>query len=93
MTPTDHAHYDCTDKIGQLGTDCKWPMYSYDRPAYTLWNAIAQNLHRRGWSDNRIKDFLQSKDTRWALDMVLGEALQTLGDEFATKFIGKDGLT
>jgi|KBSMisStandDraft_5_1062788.scaffolds.fasta_scaffold99877_5 hypothetical protein len=90
--------YDISDKVGQLhGKDCwgndpEWPMYSYDRPAYILWNAIAKNLHKRGWSDTKIKKFLQSKDTRWALDMGLGEALQNLGDEFATKFIGKDGL-
>jgi predicted transcriptional regulator len=82
------ADYDCTDKIGQLGSDCEWPMYSYERPAYILWNAIAQNLHRRGWTDKQIKEWLQSKNTRWALDGDLGAIIQELGDQWATDNVG-----
>ena len=86
--------YDISDKVGQLhGKDCwgndpEWPMYSYDRPAYILWNAIAKNLHSRGWSDEQIKAWLQSKNTRWALDFSLGDAIAEACDKWATKEIG-----
>ena len=89
------ADYDCTGKIGPSGgqTNClgelpEWPMYSYERPAYILWNAIAQNLHRRGWTDSQIKEWLQSKNTRWALDGDLGSILVELGDQWATDNVG-----
>jgi hypothetical protein len=78
--------YDCTDRIGPLVRDTtppEWPMYSYDRPAYIVWNAIAGELHRRGWSERDIQGWLQSKGPRWALDMDLGEALDRLGRDYA----------
>jgi hypothetical protein len=79
--------YDCTDLIGPHDSDKPWPMYSYERPAYLVWNAIAGALHKRGWTDSQIKDWLQSKQARWALDGELGEAIQDLGDAYANKHI------
>ena len=78
--------YDCTGHIGPshpTQEQAEWPMYSFERPSFILWNAIAGELHRRGWRDKQIRDWLQSKNTRWALDMDLGEALQKLGREYA----------
>ncbi len=74
------SDYDISDKIGDLFPNKKpeWPMYSYDRPASILWNAIAGQLHEAGWSDTKIKDWLQSKSTRWALDGDLGDAIRNL---------------
>lgn len=61
----------------------EWPMYSFDRPATILWNEIANRLMERGWSEKRIKEWLQSKDTRWALDGSLGDALRDLARSYA----------
>lgn len=76
---------DITMEIGQLGTDCEWPMYSYNRPAYMLWNSIANALHKKGWTEPKIKAWLQSKNPRWALDGSLGDELEALGKKYAAK--------
>lgn len=81
--------YDCTCWVGPLWSDgavanpAPWPMYSFKRPSTILWNAIAASLNRRGWSDERIKYWLQSKSPRWALDGELGDTLEVLGELFA----------
>jgi hypothetical protein len=72
------SDYDITGKIGPLYPEaipnpCEWPMYSFARPAYILWNAIAAELHAMKWTDTEIKAWLQAKDTRWALDGDLGD--------------------
>lgn len=59
------------------------PMYSYERPAWIVWNAIAKTLHERGWSEPQIVEWLQSKQPRWALDSDLGDALVTAARDFA----------
>ena len=79
---------DISGKIGPSSipheqTPIEWPMYSFDRPAYMLWGAIANGLKSRGWTEKQIKDWLQSKHPRWALDCELGEALEKAGAEFA----------
>ncbi len=78
---------DITSKIGPLfNSDQKpaeWPMYSYERPAYMLWNAIANGLKARKWTEKQIRDWLQSKHPRWALDCELGTALEKIGADFA----------
>jgi len=79
--------YDCTLEIGPLVTlkePPEWPMYSFDGPSTFVWNTIATNLYRRGWSDDKIKEWLQSKQPRWALDGDLGDALKALADQWAT---------
>jgi hypothetical protein len=86
----DINEFDITAKIGPMSNIAStqaWPMYSYDRPAYILWNAIAKSLHSKGWSEIAIKDWLQSKEARWALDGELGEALEALGATWAEKHV------
>jgi hypothetical protein len=79
------TYIDITDKIGPLWQPPQpreWPMYSYDRPSYMLWNSIANTLHERGWTETEIKQWLQSKSTRWALDGSLGDAIEKLGRDY-----------
>jgi hypothetical protein len=83
---------DFTAYVGQLGTDCKWPMYSFDRPAYYLWQAIGQQLIAQGWTSDEVKTWLQSKHTRWALDMDLGDMLRDLGKRYARQIPAADRL-
>lgn len=80
---------DITTKLGGLGTGAEWEMYSYDRPAYMLWNAIANGLHKNGWSEEAIKDHLQSRDVRHALDGALGDSIRELGEAYAEE-VAKD---
>ena len=63
--------------------DPEWPMYSYERPAWQLWDAVANALSERGWTDAQIKSWLQSKSPRYALDDRLGDAIKKLGADFA----------
>lgn len=69
--------YDISGKIGPMfeRLDAEWPMYSYNAPATTVWNAIASSMRARGWTDEQIKGWLQSKDARWAMDGLLGDIL------------------
>lgn len=84
--------YDCTGRIGALypraEKDIEWPMYSFDGPSMVVWNAIAANLNKRGWSDKRIREWLASKNTRWALDGSLGDELAAFADKWATDHVG-----
>lgn len=86
--------YDCTTEVCQQGGPTnpkgRWPMYSYERPAYLLWNAIAAALHKRGWSDDKIKAWLQSRLPRKALDGSLGDSLERLGKRFAKTIADDD---
>lgn len=78
--------YDLSGHIGPMykpNEEPAWPMYSFDRPAHVLWNAIGKQLHKQGWTDTQIKDWLQSKSTRWALDGTLGTLIEELGTEYA----------
>ena len=81
---------DITGKIGELypNTEPEWPMYSYSRAASILWNAIANGLCEQGWTEDQIKEWLQSKETRWSLDGSLGEAIEMIGRDYARK-LGK----
>jgi hypothetical protein len=80
------GEYDCTGMIGELFPSEKraeWPMFSYSRPGSILWNAIASGLAAKGWTDERIREWLQSKSTRHALDGELGDMIEKIGKEFA----------
>jgi hypothetical protein len=80
--------YDCIGLIGDLyrfPEKPEWPMYSFSRPASILWNAIAAELNKKGWTDDEIREWLQSKRTRWALDGELGDKIRALGVEWAEK--------
>ncbi len=83
------ANFDITGKIGELfprfNEKPEWPMYSYSRPAYTLWNAIGARLASNGWTEEQIGEWLRSKGTRWALDGKLGDMLIALGHDYADK--------
>jgi hypothetical protein len=85
------GEFDLTCHIGplvpELSSEAQWPMYSFDRPATILWNAIGAKLSEAGWSDTRIKEWLQSKHPRWALDGALGENIARLGEHWATEIL------
>jgi len=68
--------HDFTLKVGELG------MYSYERPAYTLWDALANGLIDAGYSEKAALEWLRSKAARWALDGELGDAIAELGYQF-----------
>ena len=84
---------DITAKIGELfpihtaERPPEWPMYSFDRPSRILWNAIARRLIDAGWTEDQIKEWLQSRMTRWALDFSLGEAIARIGAEYAESML------
>ncbi len=74
-------YLDISGKIGQLGSDCEWPMFSYERPAYVLWGAVANALQAKGWTENEIRVALQSKLPRWSMDCgALCDALNAAGE-------------
>jgi len=91
----DGEPYDITMHIGPLWperlaatiTSAPWPMLSYERPANILWNALAAELFANGWTDDAIREWLQSKAPRWELDGELGDHLSALGKLYAHKFI------
>lgn len=76
--------YDLTMHIGGLESDASWPMYSFDRPAMILWNSIAKELFCNGWTDEQIREWLQSKSPRYALDDGLGEMLVKIGKYYGS---------
>lgn len=91
----DGSRYDCTSWVGPLWPmmaverPAPWPMYSFERPSTILWNAVATALNRKGWSDDEIKSWLQSKGPRWALDNELGTSLEVIGELFARSITEK----
>lgn len=82
---------DITARIGEflpiqtMDNPPDWPMYSFDRPSRILWNALANGLAERGWTEDQIRKWLQSKSARYALDSDLGDALRDLGHAYASK--------
>lgn len=63
------------------------PMFSFDAPSHCVWTEIANHLLNRGWSEEKIKEWLQSKQARWAMDGELGDMLRTAAAEYAAKHI------
>ncbi len=85
--------YDITGRIGpqfRPQDEPEWPMNSYERPAYMLWNAIASELHAAKWPEARIRDWLQSKQARWALDGDLGNRIRKAGRAHARDVVLSD---
>lgn len=77
---------DITGKIGDLFQHPPvdgWAMYSLSRPAYMVWNEIANVMHERGMTEAEISKWLRSKDPRLALDDDLGSKLLTVAREWA----------
>jgi len=84
---------DFTDRLGQLGTDCEWPMYSFERISHMFWNGFANAIGAEGYNLDQIKDILQSKMMRWLLDSEDGkvEAFgKSMGQEFCRH--GREGI-
>lgn len=84
----DKTYRDISCDIGPLyplhkNTEPKYPMYSYKRAAYSLWQGVFNALIDQGRTEEEAFDVLMSKHMRWALDGKLAEALQQFGYEFA----------
>ena len=72
-------------QLGKLTDDVDCPMYSFEQPAYIVWNSITRALMARGWSEDQVKEWLQSKEARWALDGSLGAAIERAAKQYARK--------
>lgn len=70
------AKQDFSARVGELH------MYSYDRPAYMVWDAIMNALMTKGYSQAAAEQWLKSKAARWACDGELGDALVSAALEF-----------
>ena len=74
---------DITAEIGPMFNELQkapaLPMYSYERPAYQLWQAVFEGLRVGGMSEEQAIEWLQSKNPRWALDGPLGTQIIDLG--------------
>lgn len=86
MAFVEGGEFDCTGDIGPLypasGT-VTCPMYSFHRPAYALWNAIGRELHAKGWTEEQVRWWFQSKAARHHLDGKLGDTLEGIGMAYA----------
>ena len=93
--PSHCGGFDLTGHIGplpgfeELVANPQWPMYSYDRPATMLWQAVGERLHKAGWPDDKIRKWLASKNPRYALDGALGDAIEKLGTDYAERILGE----
>ena len=84
----DIEDIDITGNVGPLfppSTPSDWPMYSFNRPAYTFWNGFAKGLAKRGLSIDEIKVELQSKGVRLMLD-VHSDKLEAVGEDLAMDY-------
>jgi len=75
---------DLTSVVGELG------MYSYDRPAWTFWNAFANRLMKLGFTRDAALDVLKSKHTRWMLDHKGESAIERLAERLAADYVKDD---
>ena len=92
--PPIPERFDCTDKIGPMYPEAQgteWPMYSFATPSTILWGEIAARLRSAGWSESRIREWLQSKGPRYLLDGAMGDALRDLGEQWAARIAGGEG--
>jgi hypothetical protein len=95
-SPIDEStrHFDASCHMRDLidpkvECDDPWPMYSYSRPAYMVWNAIGQVMVDNGYSEAEIKEWMQSRNPRFSLDGTLGEAIQEAASAWAKKEVRK----
>jgi hypothetical protein len=54
-------------------------MYSYERPANMIWNAIMNGMRQGGMTEKQAFEWLQSKSPRWMLDGEFGDLLNEIG--------------
>ena len=80
-TQEEMENFDITEEVQ------RWGMYSYERPAYMLWNEIGRELYRQGWTKEEIKALLRSKYTRWGLDGRLQSGLQAIAQQWAQSML------
>ena len=60
-----------SERIGPLYTSEKpaeITMYSYERPARIFWRGFIEGLANKGWTEQEIIEWLESKAARWMLD-------------------------
>jgi hypothetical protein len=87
---SEDGHFDASCHMRDLydpKVECTdpWPMYSYSRPGYMVWNAIGQHMADRGYTVEQIKKWMQSKNPRHDLDGGLGDALVAAATQWAEK--------
>lgn len=73
---------DISADLGQLDSGRTIPMYSYERAAWMLWQAVYDGLLSNGHTHKSAVEWLQSKNARWALDGELGQKIASIGFEF-----------
>jgi hypothetical protein len=89
---SEDGHFDASLHMRQLfdtKVECAdaWPMYSYDRPAYMVWNVIGQYMADNGYTLEEIKWWMQSKNPRYELDGYLGDMLKETAKKWAEEHI------
>jgi len=91
---SESGHFDAACHMRPLldHDDCDdpWYMYSYERPADMVWNAIGQKMADMGFTVEQIKFWMQSKDPRHALDGSLGDLLKEVATDWVTKNISPE---
>lgn len=76
---------DISADLGNLDSGRPIPMYSYERPAYIIWQGVYDGLRYKGLSHAKAVEWLQSKAPRWALDGSLGDAIRQLGFDLGSR--------
>lgn len=70
-------------QLGNLTDAVDVPMYSFEQPAHILWDTMTRALMARGWTEDEIKTWLQSKDARHALTGSLGDDIARAAKRYA----------
>lgn len=81
-------HRDITGEIGDLYKDQdppKYPMYSFSRPAWIVWQAVYDGMLDNGFSHEKAMEVLASKHMRWALDGDLSDILKEAAYNYSVK--------
>lgn len=66
----------------------EFPMFSYERAAYTFWQGVFNGLLENGLSEAQAFEWLQSKDARYLLDGPTAGALCEFGRQAVLKAKG-----
>jgi hypothetical protein len=88
--PSNTDTRDFTADLGPIHSDCKFPMFSFNRVSVEYWNAFANELLRLGLTEEQVMDELQSKATRWLLDEYQG-LIHNLAKRMAKTYIANKG--
>ncbi len=80
---------DITTEIGPKwgpvsGPNPKYPMYSYERPAWIFWQGFYNGLIDCGFSHQTSIEIMQSRDVRHMLDGD-GDEIKDMGYQWATR--------